>query len=169
MKGKRGLVIGTAAAVAVCAASGAVAAIPDSTGTISSCYDNASGAVRVIDTAVTSTCPSGSTKLRWSQRNVHWVHLRADGSVIARSDSDSYQGKWGTGRYYAGFPSVDFSKCAVSVEPVLPYDPTPVFTHMYMPSYGYALVELKRIRPSSWPIAYDFADAEVFITASCAQ
>ena len=44
----------------------AYAAIPDSSGVIHGCYDNG-GNVKVIDTAVTTSCPKGYTPLNWSQ------------------------------------------------------------------------------------------------------
>jgi hypothetical protein len=183
MRKRKLTIVATAAALVV--AGGAYAAIPASDGVITSCRDS-SGVLRVIDTAVTTTCPAGTEKLAWNAQgrtgptgprgpqgergpgDLHWVHLNATGGLIAKSDSDAYYGNWGTGRYYAGFPKADFSKCALSVEPVLPYGATPVMSSIYMPSYGYALVELKSIRPSSWPIVYDPTDAEVYITASCA-
>jgi hypothetical protein len=45
----------------------AVASIPDSGGVIHACRKNTDGSLRVIDTAVTTTCPSGWTALTWSQ------------------------------------------------------------------------------------------------------
>jgi hypothetical protein len=43
------------------------AAIPDSGGLIHGCYNNTSYALRVIDTAKVSTCPSGTTSLNWNK------------------------------------------------------------------------------------------------------
>ena len=180
---KRNLTLAATAAVFV-VAGGAYAAIPDASGVITSCRDS-TGVLRVIDTATTTTCPTGTTKLAWNMQgrtgptgpqgmrgpagpgDLHWVHLNATGGLIAKSDSDAYYGNWGTGRYYAGFPSADFSKCSVSVEPVVAYGDAPVMTSLYPGNYGYALVEVKAIRPSSWPIVYDNVNREVYITASC--
>ncbi len=54
----------------VLSASGlAVASIPSADGTIQACYDNQSGALRVIDTsaAVGGKCAAGQTPLSWNQ------------------------------------------------------------------------------------------------------
>lgn len=45
----------------------AVASIPDASGVINGCRKNSDGSLRVIDTATTTTCPTGWTRLNWSQ------------------------------------------------------------------------------------------------------
>ena len=55
-----GVLAGTSTALA------ASASIPDSSGVIHACYDTG-GNVKVIDTAVTSSCPKGYTPLNWNQ------------------------------------------------------------------------------------------------------
>lgn len=58
------------ALVAALAAVGGVAysSIPDPQGVIHGCYDNTSGAVRVIDTAGSDVCRGGETALDWNQQ-----------------------------------------------------------------------------------------------------
>jgi hypothetical protein len=46
------------------------AAIPDSTGVIHACYANKGGALRVIDTAATTTCKSTEQPLTWNQQGI---------------------------------------------------------------------------------------------------
>jgi hypothetical protein len=46
---------------------GVMAAIPDSSGNINGCYDNSTGALRVINSENSDTCSSGETALNWSQ------------------------------------------------------------------------------------------------------
>ncbi|MDX6639536.1 MAG: hypothetical protein QOF12_547 [Solirubrobacteraceae bacterium] len=51
----------------------ALGAIPDSsTGLISGCFSNSTGALRVIDRQAGATCASGETSLQWSQRGINW-------------------------------------------------------------------------------------------------
>ena len=50
----------------------AFAAIPSSTGVITGCYDNKTGALRIIDTAKTR-CGSGSHTLKWNQQGAPGV------------------------------------------------------------------------------------------------
>lgn len=58
------------ALAAALAATGGVAysAIPDQNSVIHSCYDNASGALRVIDTEASGICRGGETALDWNQK-----------------------------------------------------------------------------------------------------
>ena len=176
---KRHVVLGAAVA-AVFVGGGAYAAIPAGDGTITSCYDT-SGTLRVIDTATTTSCPGGMTKLVWNQQgrtgptgprglsgsaNVHWVRLAAsDGHVVAKSDG--WGGNWGIGRYYAGWDGVNLARCAIAVTPVRDYTATPVMTSVYATYSAYTMVEVKGIRPNSSPIAYDNVATDVYITASC--
>jgi uncharacterized protein YjbI with pentapeptide repeats len=44
-----------------------LAAIPSANGTISGCYNNKTGALKVIDSEAGKTCASGQTALNWSQ------------------------------------------------------------------------------------------------------
>ncbi len=43
------------------------ASIPDGTGVIHGCYNKKTGALRVIDTAIKTNCPSDTTSLNWNQ------------------------------------------------------------------------------------------------------
>jgi hypothetical protein len=163
---RRGFILGAALATAVVATTGAIAAIPDSNGVITSCRNNTDGTVRVIDTATTTTCPAGTTKLQWNQHGgVHWVRLNASGQVVAKSDG--WGGNWGTGRYYAGWDGVDLTKCSISVAPVRDYSASPVMTSVYTTYSYYTMVETKGIKPSTWPIQYENVSTDVYITASC--
>jgi hypothetical protein len=56
------------AAVVLTGAAAATASVPDAGGVIRGCYDKSSGAVRVIDTAKTTTCKSSEKALSWEQR-----------------------------------------------------------------------------------------------------
>jgi hypothetical protein len=46
------------------------AAIPDSAGVIHGCYANKGGALRVIDTATTTSCKSTEQSLTWNQQGI---------------------------------------------------------------------------------------------------
>lgn len=46
----------------------AVASIPSADGAIEGCYDNSTGALRVIDPAAGGTCRGGETALTWNQK-----------------------------------------------------------------------------------------------------
>jgi type VI secretion system secreted protein Hcp len=60
-------VIGGAIAVLLVSAGLAAASIPDAGGVINGCYNSTTGALRVIDTAVTPSCASGEIALNWNQ------------------------------------------------------------------------------------------------------
>jgi hypothetical protein len=60
-------VFGTTAVLGLAAAGISYASIPDSGGVIHGCYNKTSYALRVIDTAKTSACPSKTTSLNWNQ------------------------------------------------------------------------------------------------------
>ncbi len=58
-------------ALVVALAGAATAAIPDGGGTITGCYSTAAGPqqpLSLLDTAQSSTCPQGQTKISWSQK-----------------------------------------------------------------------------------------------------
>ncbi len=65
----RAIAIGGAAACMLTAGGWltADASIPDASGVIHGCYNNASGSLRVIDTSGGSTCHGGETPVEWSQ------------------------------------------------------------------------------------------------------
>jgi hypothetical protein len=65
IKGRKGAVV-TATLAALSAGGIAYASIPDSAGRIVSCYD-ATGDIKVVDTATTSSCPTGTKSLIWNQ------------------------------------------------------------------------------------------------------
>lgn len=66
---RRNLVAYLALGVALAATGGvAYSAIPDGGGVIHSCYDNVTGAMRVIDTEASGVCRGGETALDWNQR-----------------------------------------------------------------------------------------------------
>ncbi len=165
---KRGFITGAALAAAVVAATGAVAAVPDSSGVITSCRNTTDGTLRVIDTAKTTTCPAGTEKLQWSgSARVHWMRISADGRILAKSSSDGWGGSWGPGRYYAGWNGVDVTKCAISVTAGRHYNATPVIATVYTPYSHYTTVDVRGIKHNSWPIEYEWVNTEVNITANC--
>ena len=66
---RRNVVAYLALGVALGAAGGvAYSSIPDPQGVIHGCYNNARGAVRVIDTGGSGVCEAGETALDWNQR-----------------------------------------------------------------------------------------------------
>src|SRR5947209_7434903 len=65
---RTGRVFGVTAVLGLAAAGISYAAIPDGSGIIHGCYNNTSGALKVIDSATVSTCPTGTTKLNWNQK-----------------------------------------------------------------------------------------------------
>jgi hypothetical protein len=66
---RRNIVAYLALGVAVCAVGGvAYSSIPDAQGVIHGCYDDASGALRVIDTGASGVCRGGETALDWNQQ-----------------------------------------------------------------------------------------------------
>ena len=66
---RRNLVAYLALGVALAATGGvAYSAIPDGGGVIHSCYDNVTGAMRVIDTEASGVCRGGETALDWNQK-----------------------------------------------------------------------------------------------------
>lgn len=66
---RRNLVAYVALGVALAATGGvAYSAIPDQSRVIHSCYDNLTGAVRVIDTEASGVCRGGETALDWNQQ-----------------------------------------------------------------------------------------------------
>jgi hypothetical protein len=132
-KGRRtAIVMGTAAAVAAAGAT-TWAAIPDTGGAITSCYSNTSGAMRVVDSATTTACPTGETQLKFNQRGqtgptgprgaagpagpvgVRWAKFGTNKLLAA---SEKPYGTYAYGAYgynYVAFNGVDVSKCAVTV------------------------------------------------------
>jgi hypothetical protein len=65
---RRLLVVAVAALALIGGIQVAQAAIPDSsTGVITGCYHNSTGALRVIDAQAGQTCGSGQTQLTWNQ------------------------------------------------------------------------------------------------------
>ena len=66
---RRNVVAYLALVVALAAAGGvAYSSIPDAQGVIHGCYDNANGALRVIDTDASGVCRGGETALDWNQQ-----------------------------------------------------------------------------------------------------
>jgi hypothetical protein len=66
---RRNLVAYLALGAALAATGGvAYSAIPDANSVIHGCYDNASGALRVIDTEASGICRGGETALDWNQK-----------------------------------------------------------------------------------------------------
>lgn len=59
----------------------ALAAIPDSSGTIHGCYKNSTGMLKVIDNS-TASCGSGETGLNWSQNGSGTLLKDANGQVL---------------------------------------------------------------------------------------
>jgi len=63
---KRRLTVPAGLAVVVLAATGAYAAIPDSTGVINGCYQKNEGILRVVDTS-SQACRDSEIPISWSQ------------------------------------------------------------------------------------------------------
>ncbi|HEV3360254.1 MAG TPA: hypothetical protein VG247_25850 [Pseudonocardiaceae bacterium] len=61
-------VVGVAVGIVVAGAGIAVSAIPDPTGVISSCVNNSTGALRVIDPSTGATCTAAETALNFNQQ-----------------------------------------------------------------------------------------------------
>ena len=68
LRTRRGVLIATAAIVALGIAAGVTyATIPDGSGVIHGCFTTSNGALRVIDTDAGGTCKKGETSLNWNQ------------------------------------------------------------------------------------------------------
>ena len=92
---RRNLVAYVALAAALAATGGvAYSAIPDGGGVIHSCYDNVSGAVRVIDTEASGVCRGGETALDWNQTGSARSH-RAAGTSWDRDHLREVEGRTG--------------------------------------------------------------------------
>jgi hypothetical protein len=134
-KGKKTVLAATAAAV-ITGGAGAWAAIPDAGGTVSSCFSNANGALRVVDTPqyARPTCNADETPLQFNQRGLtgptgmrgpkgepgtsrtYWAKFAGNNRLIAASEKP--YGTYAYGMYgynYVGFAGVDVTKCAVNV------------------------------------------------------
>nr|MDQ4041696.1 hypothetical protein [Actinomycetota bacterium] len=61
------MLLPTVVAVAFVTGGLAIASIPGNDGTISGCYDNRSGILRVIDAEAGGSCRTSETPLTWSQ------------------------------------------------------------------------------------------------------
>jgi hypothetical protein len=84
------------------------AAIPDSGGVVHGCYTTGSsvftpkGSVRVIDSASTASCPSGTTALNWDQ------HASSTSSSVGSYISDLTNRHWNSPELaYRNFAGVD--------------------------------------------------------------
>ena len=185
---RKKLRMGRTATVATAAAllaggAGAYAAIPDSqSGTIDACYDNATGAVKVIDRQTGATCPSGSTSLRWNQQGrqgptgmrgpqgspgpntMHWLRLKADGTI---KNSGEAVGNWSVMDYgdyqLIKNSAVDVTQCAVFGTPYGYHKLVSV--SRYSDSYSYygnwVIVIENGTDPNGW------VDVDVDLTFSC--
>jgi len=88
------------------------ASIPDSSGVIHACYKTTSGALAVINTAKTSTCPSGNGSVSWPT-STGWSGLREFTSSgtwtppedVTRVLIEAWGGGGGGGGYYVNSPS----------------------------------------------------------------
>ena len=69
-------VVAYLALVAALGAAGGVAysSIPDAQGVIHGCYDDTTGALRVIDTDASGVCRGGETALDWNQQGQPGLH-----------------------------------------------------------------------------------------------
>lgn len=101
-----GLVVGGVATVAV------MAATPDSSGVIHSCYKNSNGALRIIDNA-TQSCGNNETALGWNQAG-------------SSSDTTLFTGRvgdisYGEGRFIIGARSSNYNgNSSTSLSPPYP-------------------------------------------------
>jgi len=82
------------AALVVAAAGVAGAAIPDGSGTITGCYstDVAGPRLYLLDTAKSSSCPNGDTKIAWSQKGPAGPAGPSDGRLRVWPDYDPGKG-----------------------------------------------------------------------------
>ena len=95
LRTRRGVLIATAAIVALGIAAGVTyATIPDGSGVIHGCFTTSNGALRVIDTDAGGTCKKGETSLNWNQTGPQgqagqngtadaFGRIDADGTVMA--------------------------------------------------------------------------------------
>jgi hypothetical protein len=126
------LVVAAVTATAVAVGGIAYAAIPGSDGTISGCYSTSSGALRVIDTATTTSCNSGENPINWNQRG----RTGPTGPVgppgpayfarVLTTDNNTYKPAMTTikawnytdGTVWLNVPNKDVRNCAVTATPV---------------------------------------------------
>jgi hypothetical protein len=101
--------------------------------------------------------------------DMHWVKLSATGTVLDSSAPDAWGGNWGTGRYWAGFPKINLTKCAVTATVKRDWQATPVMTHVYWTYPEYTMIEVKQITNNSWPVAYEHSNAEIMIKFDCGR
>lgn len=101
--------------------------------------------------------------------DMHWVKFSGTGTILDSSDPDSYGGNWGTGRYWAGIPKLDLTKCALTATAKRDQDAAPVMTHVDVPHPSYTTIEVEQIIPGSWPIRYQGSDSEITIMFNCGR
>lgn len=110
MNGKTALAA-SAAVAAVAVASVAWAAIPSGSGVISGCYNDATGALRVIDADAGATCKPAERELQWSQTGPQGPPGASGTEVVGRRAIRSSQTPAGEaeitarGTGPAGFPA----------------------------------------------------------------
>lgn len=86
------VVCGAVAAVALAGGAVAMAVIPDpGSGVIHGCYDDSTGALRVIDPS-TSSCSGTETALDWNARGLNWRGSWALTTSYAVGDAVAYNG-----------------------------------------------------------------------------
>ena len=161
---KRTTIIIAAVTAALASGGAAVASIPDGTGVITTCYDS-SGSLRVIDTATTTACPSGQTKLAFNQQgrqgptgprgpagpsNLHWIKVNKSGTVVAKTDSTATV-YTGSGYVYFGISGVDLTNCAITVQPYdAMFSDGPITTsYVYYNSSNWVYARAQQMHPNN--------------------
>jgi hypothetical protein len=111
---RRHLIAGVAGALLACLVAGGIAwaSVPAADGTISACYKNKSGDLRVIDTAGQTCNAKKETMLTWSEGEL-WATVRSDGLKLAGT-SNVTPSRLRTGVYTVTFPR-DVTSCGLSI------------------------------------------------------
>ena len=170
LKGRKQVLVAATAAAVVAGGSAAWATIPSAGGTIDSCYDGTTGALRVVDSAAPA-CKATEKPLSFNQRgqigptgmrgpqgppgpvNQHWAKFSGDNKLIAASEKPSaYYPYASYGYNYVQFTDVpDLNKCAVTV------------TAGTATSYK-AVQTAYQVYANSWLLAYTMDDTGKWLT-----
>ena len=102
--------------------------------------------------------------------DVHWAHLRPNGTAIATSGANVLTGTWGTGRYYLTLDGIDAFKCVATATPVRNYTDYPTQVDVY-PTYDrrVVLISVKTIKRDRWPLEWENVNSELNIVLNCGQ
>ncbi len=129
-------IAGTVTAV-LAAAGVAIAVIPDSgTNVIHSCYDNTTGALRVIDPSKGQSCTASESALNWNGRGINW------------------RGSWSATRSYAVGDAVTSGGGTYIVKAANTNSnpPNPNWTALGRPSYANVFSQSNETNPGTFPV-----------------